>query len=63
MRTKGFGGLSARAALAFIPITIATAASAQALPPTTPPQVAPTLVPSTVVDLMTAEGAAALGAQ
>jgi hypothetical protein len=47
MHTKGIGGLLARAALTLIPVTIATAASAQALPPTTPPEVAPTLVWST----------------
>ena len=63
MCTNAFSGLLARAALALIPITIATAASAQAPPPTTPPQIAPTLVPATTVDLMTAEGAATLGAQ
>ena len=63
MRTKDFGGLLAHAALALIPVTIATAALAQALPPTTPPAIAPTLVPGASVDLMTAEGAAALGAQ
>jgi len=63
MCTNGFGGLFARAALVLIPIAIATAASAQAPPPTTPPQIAPTLVPATSVDLMTAEGAKALGAQ
>ena len=63
MHTKGFGGLFARAALALILIAIATAASAQAPPPTTAPQVAPTLVPAATVNLMTAEGAAALGAQ
>src|SRR3984957_18870776 len=49
MHTNRFGGLFARAALTLIPITIATAASAQAPPPTTPPQVAPTLVPAAVV--------------
>jgi gluconolactonase len=63
MRTKDIGGLVARAAVALIPITIATGASAQALPPTTPPAIAPTLVPAASVDLMTAEGAAALGAK
>jgi gluconolactonase len=62
MNNKGFVGLLARAALTLIPITIATAASAQAPPPTTPPEVAPTLVPAATVNLMTAEGAAALGA-
>ena len=39
------------------------AASAQPLPPTSPPQIAPALVPAHVVDLMTAEGMAAFGAQ
>jgi gluconolactonase len=57
------GRLIASAALALIPMMIATGASAQAPPPTSPPQIAPTLVPSHVVDLMTTDGAAALGAQ
>jgi len=39
------------------------AASAQPLPPTSPPQIAPALVPAHVVDLMTAEGMAAFSAQ
>src|SRR4030095_957886 len=37
--------------------------SAQPLPPTSPPQIAPALVPAHVVDLMTAEGMAAFSAQ
>jgi gluconolactonase len=59
---NNLGRLIACAALATIPLTFATHASAQALPPTSPPQIAPTLVPAHVVDLMTADGAAALGA-
>jgi gluconolactonase len=55
--------LLAGASLTLVPLAMATGASAQALPPTSPPQLAPTLVPSHVVDLMTTEGAAALGAQ
>jgi gluconolactonase len=62
MRRTGIGGLIAAATLAAASATT-THAAAQALPPTSPPQIAPTLVPSHVVDLMTAEGATALGAQ
>ena len=62
MRNTNLGRLVACAALAIIPATFATHASAQALPPTSPPQIAPTLVPALSVDLMTADGAAALGA-
>ena len=39
------------------------AATAQAPPPTSPPQIAPALVPAHVVDLLTAEGMAAFSAQ
>jgi gluconolactonase len=39
------------------------AVSAQPLPPTSPPQIAPTLVPAHVVNLLTAEGMTAFGAQ
>jgi len=49
-------------AAALIATMMATSASAQPMPPTAPPQIAPALVPSVVVDLMSAEGAAALGA-
>src|SRR5262249_60865176 len=41
----------------------ATQAPAQAPTPTSPPQIAPFLVPANVVDLMTADGMAAFGAQ
>jgi gluconolactonase len=57
------GRLLAGASLALVPLAMATGASAQAPAPTSPPQLAPTLVPSHVVDLMTTEGAGALGAQ
>jgi gluconolactonase len=62
MQKNDLGRLIACAALATIPLTFATHASAQALPPTSPPQIAPTLVPAHTVDLMTADGATALGA-
>jgi gluconolactonase len=62
MRTN-VAGLIACAALTTLPLTLATQASAQALPPTSPPQIAPALVPANVVDLMTADGMAAFGAQ
>ena len=63
MRKNGFGRLMACTVLATVPMMIATQAWAQALPPTSPPQIAPTLVPAHVVDLMTADGATALGAR
>ena len=50
------------AALGLAAIVSATGASAQAPAPTSPPQLAPALVPALVVNLMTADGAAALGA-
>ena len=63
MHTNTVARLFACAALATIPLTFTTQASAQALPPTSPPQIAPSLVPAHVVDLMTADGMAAFGAQ
>src|SRR5258708_26290763 len=63
MRTNDVARLFACAALATAPLTFATHASAQALPPTSPPQIAPALVPANVVDLMTADGMTAFGAQ
>lgn len=64
MGKNDLGRLIACAALALVPLMIATASSAQPLPPTSPPQIAPTLVcPAHSVDLMTADGMAAFGAQ
>jgi gluconolactonase len=49
--------------VAIVSVNVATRAAAQALPPTSPPQIAPLLVPAHAVDLMTADGMAAFGAQ
>jgi gluconolactonase len=62
MRTN-FARLTACAALATAPLTFATQALAQAPAPTSPPQIAPALVPAHVVDLTTADGITAFGAQ
>jgi hypothetical protein len=60
MRTKDIHWLVACAVL----VVPATAALGQAPTPTPPaPQIAPSLVPSYTVDLMTPEGSAAFGAQ
>src|SRR5215475_12562087 len=61
MRHNDLAKLAVVALLATVPFTLA--ASAQPLPPTSPPQIAPALVPAHVVDLMTAEGMAAFSAQ
>src|SRR5262245_15244055 len=53
--------LIACAVLTIAPLIMA--ASAQPLPPTSPPQLAPVLPPAHVVDLLTADGMAAFGAQ
>jgi gluconolactonase len=63
MYKTDLGRLIACAVLATIPAMFAANASAQALPPTSPPQIAPVLVPAHTVDLMTADGMAAFGAQ
>ena len=60
MRINNLATLLACAALAAVPLLTA---SAQPMPPTSPPQLAPVLVPAHVVDLMTADGMAAFGAQ
>ena len=60
MRKKHPGRLIASAALTVVSMMIATVAVAQA-PPPPEPKIPPTLVPSHVVDLMTAEGIAAFG--
>jgi gluconolactonase len=70
MRKHDLGRLIACAAMALVPVMMATSAPAQAPAPAAaapnpvpPPQIPPALVPSLVVNLMTADGAAALGAQ
>lgn len=63
MLSNSVARLLVGAALALVPAGVATKAAAQALPPTSPPQIAPVLVPAHVVDLMTAEGIAAFGAR
>jgi gluconolactonase len=62
MRTGNVARLLA-CAFATAPLTFATPAAAQALPPTSPPQIAPVLVPAHQVDLMTADGMAAFSAR
>jgi gluconolactonase len=63
MRNKSFRNLIVCAALASAPAIIPLAASAQAPAPAPPaPLIAPSLVPSATVNLMTAEGSAAFGA-
>ena len=69
MRKNDLGRLLGCAALVLLPVMMATSAMAQAPAatpapnPVPPPQIPPTLVPAHVVNLMTADGAAALGAQ
>jgi gluconolactonase len=60
MRYKSLATLLAGAVLATASLI---AVSAQPLPPTSLPQLAPALVPAHVVDLLTAEGMAAFSAQ
>jgi gluconolactonase len=61
MFEKNLAALLAGAMLATV--SLISTASTQPLPPTSPPQIAPTLVPAHVVNLLTAEGMAAFGAQ
>jgi gluconolactonase len=71
MRKDDLGRLLGCAALVLVPMMMATSAVAQAPAPAAtpapnpvpPPQIPPTLVPALVVDLMSADGAASLGAQ
>jgi hypothetical protein len=63
MHVKAIARLTACAALVTAPLMFTTDAFAQSPTPTTPPQLAPTLVPAHVVDLMTGDGMAAFGAQ
>src|SRR6267378_2442127 len=64
-REDDLRGLIACAALAVIPMMMVTVAVAQAPPAPQPPapQIAPALVPSHVVDLMTEDGISAFGAR
>jgi gluconolactonase len=61
MYQKNLAPLLAGAVLATASLVLAV--SAQPLPPTSPPQLAPALVPAHVVDLLTADGMAAFSAQ
>jgi gluconolactonase len=63
MRTKYLGPLMACVALAAVPLMISTFSIAQAPPPRPAPIMPPSIPPAHVVDLMSAAGAAALGAQ
>jgi len=63
MRKQDLRRLVACAALAAVPVMIATLSAAQAPSPPPAPIMPPSLPPSHVVDLMTAEGSAAFGAQ
>jgi gluconolactonase len=74
VQTLSFGKLLALAAIAAVPLTMTTMAAAQApaapaapaavaAPAPPPPQMPPSLVPALSVDLMTAPGSAAFGAQ
>jgi hypothetical protein len=64
MRRNILGGLAAAGLLGVLSLTAATLSVAQAPPPPPAPALmAPGVPPSLVVDLMSAEGAAALGAQ
>ncbi len=66
MRGNIFGGLIAGGMLAVLSLAVATLSVAQAPPQQPPPQpapMAPGLPPTLVVDLMSAEGASALGAR
>src|SRR5438045_3005946 len=63
MQNRILRGLIACAALAGLAAGVSIMASAQAQAPSPPAQMAPSLVPSLSVDLMTTEGSAAFGAQ
>jgi gluconolactonase len=63
MRKTNLGRLIACAALAAVPLMIPTFSVAQAPPPPPAPVMPPSLPPTHVVDLMTAAGSAAFGAQ
>ena len=58
-----YRSLATLAGAALATASLILAVSAQPLPPTSPPQLAPQLPPAHVVDLLTAEGMGAFGAQ
>jgi hypothetical protein len=60
---KYLGRLAACAVLAAVPLMMPMFAAAQAPPPRPAPIMPPSIPPTQVVDLMTAQGAAAFGAQ
>ncbi len=63
MRKTYLGNLAACAALAAIPMMISSISVAQAPPPRPAPIMPPSIPPTHVVDLMTAQGSATFGAQ
>jgi gluconolactonase len=63
MRKNYLGNLAACAALATIPMMISSISVAQAPPPRPAPIMPPSIPPTHVVDLMTAQGSATFGAQ
>jgi gluconolactonase len=63
MQTKNLAKIVAAAALVAVPLAISSISVAQAPPPRPAPIMAPSIPPAHVLDLMTAQGSAALGAQ
>ena len=63
MQTTNLAKIVAAAALVAVPLAISSISVAQAPPPRPPPIMAPSIPPAHLLDLMTAQGSAALGAQ
>src|SRR5256885_10767134 len=63
MQTTNLAKIVAAAALVAVPLAISSISVAQAPPPRPAPIMAPSIPPAHVLDLMTAQGSAALGAQ
>src|SRR6266566_881392 len=63
MRKTNLARLLAGAALVAVPLAISSISVAQAPPPRPAPTMPPSIPPAHVLDLMTAAGSAALGAQ
>ena len=63
MQTTNLTKIVAGAALVAVPLAISSISVAQAPPPRPAPIMAPSIPPTHVLDLMTAQGSAALGAQ